>query len=60
MKITRYEIDFLDVQDADAILIHFYDEAYNDYVVAIDAGRYSDGPMVSKFIKDHYHKNESR
>lgn len=57
MKISRFEIDFLNVEDADAILIHFYDEHDNNYVVAIDAGRYSDGDMVSKFVKDHYHTN---
>lgn len=55
MIISKYEIDFLNVEDADAILIHFYDENNNNYVVAIDAGRYGDGDMVSKFIKDHYH-----
>ena len=57
MKISRFEIDFLNVEDADAILIHFYDEHDNNYVVAIDAGRYGDGDTVSKFVKDHYHTN---
>lgn len=55
MKISKYEIDFLNVEDADAILIHFYDEYNNNYVVSIDAGRYSDGDVVSQFVKDHYH-----
>lgn len=54
MTITKYEIDFLNVEDADAILIHFYDEYNNSYVVAIDAGRYGDGDTVIQFIKEHY------
>lgn len=58
MKISKFEIDFLDVEDADAILIHFYDEHENNYVIAIDAGRYGDGDIVSKFVKDHYQTRE--
>lgn len=54
MVVTKYEIDFLDVEDADALLIHFFDENNTGYVVAIDAGRYGDGDTVSQFIKDHY------
>ena len=45
--LKKYEIDILDVEDADAILIHFVDEHDKEYVVAIDAGRYSDGEAVS-------------
>lgn len=44
----------LDVEDADAFLIHFLDEKNQEYVVLVDAGRYSDGKMVSDFIKKTY------
>lgn len=54
MKVTKYEIDFLDVGAADAILIHFYDEYDKEYIVCIDAGNYSDGKRVSEFIKEKY------
>lgn len=52
--ITKYEIDYLDVADADAILIHFEDDVHGERVIAIDAGRYSDGEMVSNFVKKYY------
>ena len=46
----------LDVKDADAFLIHFYDENNAEYIVLVDAGRYEDGKKVAKFIKDTYGK----
>lgn len=54
MKVEKYEIDVLDVGAADAILIHFFDENNNEYIVSIDAGNYNDGKLVSDFIKEHY------
>lgn len=54
MTVSKYEIDMLDVEDADAFLIHFLDEKNQEYVVLVDAGRYSDGKMVSDFIKKTY------
>ena len=54
MEISKYEIDMLNVEDADAFLIHFFDESNKEYVVLVDAGRYSDGEMVSEFIKKTY------
>lgn len=55
--LKKYEIDILDVKDADAILIHFIDEHDKEYVVAIDAGRYSDGDKVADFIRKYYRSN---
>ena len=52
--ITKYEIDYLNVEDADAILIHFVDDVLGEKVIAIDAGRYSDGELVSNFVKKYY------
>lgn len=58
MKITKYEIDFINVKDADAILIHFWDDTKGkDYVVSIDAGRYDDGDEVCRFVKEYYKKD---
>ena len=54
MCVDKYEIDMLDVEDADAFLIHFYDNVNNEYIVLVDAGRYEDGERVSKFIKETY------
>ncbi len=54
MNVTKYEIDILAVGAADACLIRFYDEMDNSYVVLIDAGNYSDGEMVHKFIRERY------
>ena len=55
MKITKYEIDMLDVKAADAILIHFRDDDTNfNYVVLVDAGRYEDGEEVVKFVREKY------
>ena len=53
MCVDKYEIDMLDVKDADAFLIHFYDDANKEYIVLVDAGRYEDGERVSKFIKEN-------
>lgn len=56
MKITKYEIDMLDVKSADAFLIHFYDDDDNDkdYIILVDAGNYNDGPTIANFIKNRY------
>lgn len=56
MAVSKYEIDMIDVEDADAFLIHFFDENDNEYVVLVDAGRYTDGEKVAKFIKETYGK----
>lgn len=55
MKITKYEIDMLDVKAADAILIHFCDDETGKwYVVLIDAGTYINGTKVVEFVKNKY------
>ena len=52
MKITKYEIDMLDVKSADAFLIHFYDDDDNDkdYIILVDAGNYNNGQTIANFI----------
>lgn len=54
MKVTKYEIDFLNVGAADASLIRFVDDDDNQYVVLIDAGNYSTGDKIADFIKKRY------
>lgn len=55
MKITRYEIDMLNVKSADALLIHFYDDDKNfEYIVLIDGGNYEDGKTIANFIRKNY------
>ena len=57
MKITKYEIDMLDVAAADAFLLHFWDdETKYEYVILIDAGNYEDGKKVAQFIHEHYNQ----
>ena len=55
MKVTKYEIDMLDVKAADAFLIHFFnDENNREYVVLIDGGNYDDGKTIAEFIRTNY------
>ena len=54
MTVSKYEIDMLDLGDADAFLIRFYDDSDIRYIVLVYAGRYDDGKKVAKFIKDTY------
>ena len=54
MKIDRYEIDMLDVKNADAFLIHFFTEEGNEYIVLVDGGNYDDGDKIIQFIHDNY------
>lgn len=55
MKVTKYEIDMLDVKAADAFLIHFFnDENNSEYVVLIDGGNYDDGKRIAEFIRTNY------
>lgn len=58
MKVTKYEVDMLDVKSADAFLIHFFDDEHNwEYIVLIDGGNYSDGTKIASFIREHYSQN---
>ena len=59
MKITKYEIDMLSVGAADASLIHFYDDDNDrEYIVLVDAGNYSDGVIITDFVRKRYGKTE--
>lgn len=53
--IRNFEIDMLDVKAADACLIRFASDVYNkNYVVLVDAGNYTDGKIITEFVKNRY------
>lgn len=54
MNIIKYEIDMLDVKNADAFLIHFFTETNYEYIVLVDGGNYNDGELVAQFVREHY------
>ena len=55
MKVTKYEIDMLNVKAADAFLIHFFNDENNyEYVVLLDGGYYDDGKTIAEFIRNNY------
>lgn len=59
MIVSKYEIDMLNVKNADAFLIHFWDdETDHDYVVLIDGGNYQDGTKIAQFIRTHYGRDK--
>lgn len=57
-KITKYEIDMLDVKAADAFLIHAFVDKGNgtewEYVVLVDAGNEGDGEKIYNHINKYY------
>lgn len=57
-KITRFEIDMLDVKAADAFLIHSFVENSPglelEYVVLVDSGNEGDGEKILSHIKKYY------
>lgn len=57
-KITKFEIDMLDVKAADAFLIHAYVEKGGnnewEYVVLVDAGNEGDGEVIYNHINKYY------
>lgn len=50
----KYEIDMLGVGAADALLIRFFDDNDNAYVILVDSGNYSNGKTVADFVKNRY------
>ena len=60
VKITKFEIDMLDVKAADAFLIHAYAKQPSgyeyEYIVLVDAGNEGDGEKVLNHIQKYYNK----
>lgn len=49
-----YEVHYLDVKDADSIVIR-YDDGDEKYIILIDAGNVSDSDKIKKFIWNRWH-----
>lgn len=49
----NYEVHYLNVSDADAIIIR-YEDSQNKYIVLVDAGNVSDSDKIKKYIWNHW------
>lgn len=59
MKVTKYEIDMLNVKAADAFLIHFFNDENNyEYVVLIDGVKTLMNYLRVR-IRKHIHINQT-
>ena len=54
MKVTKFEIDMLNVGAADAILIRCFNEQNYEYIILVDAGNKKDGEQITNHIKKYY------
>ena len=52
---NNYQIDFLDVKDADSILIRCYN-GVTPYIILIDAGNISDYQIIKNKLKNSYNR----
>lgn len=56
--ITNYQIEMLDVQDADAFIIFYEENSRNTKLILVDAGRYSDRNKIATHLRKYYpHKS---
>ena len=49
----NYEVHYLDVSDADSIIIR-YDDGRKQYIVLIDAGNVEDSAKIKNYIWNHW------
>ena len=54
MAITNYQIEMLNVGDADAFIVYYLTEDGGEHLVLIDAGRYDDGEKVLNHLNSYY------
>ncbi len=52
--ITDYQIEMLNVGDADAFVVYYITDRTRKHLVLIDAGRYEDGGKVLEHLNAHY------
>jgi beta-lactamase superfamily II metal-dependent hydrolase len=52
--ITDYQIEMLNVGDADAFVVYYITDRTRKHLVLIDAGRYEDGTKVLEHLNAHY------
>lgn len=50
----KYEIEMLDVNAADAFLIHYIDDNEVSHIIMIDSGNYEDADKIIKHIRTYY------
>lgn len=50
---AHYEVHYLDVKDADSIIIR-YEDGNNKYIVLIDAGNVGDSDKIKRYIWSHW------
>mgnify|MGYP007008082902 CR=1 FL=1 len=55
----NYEVHYLDVSDADSIIIR-YDDGRKQYIVLIDAGNVEDSAKIKNYIWNHYNKHKCK
>lgn len=53
LTVSNYEVNYLNVQDADAIIIRYEDDL-GSFIVLVDAGNVSDSEMIKKYIFDRW------
>lgn len=53
-SIKNYQIEMLDVQDADAFIIFYEDSTGANKLVLVDAGRYSNGEKIRNHLTKYY------
>lgn len=51
---SNYEVHYLNVQDADAIIIR-YENGLDNFIVLVDAGDVTDSEMIKKYIYDKWY-----
>lgn len=54
MKITNYQIEMIDVEDADAFIVYYITDDGKSHLVLVDAGRYGDGERVLDRLNLYY------
>lgn len=54
MNITKYQVEMLNVEDADAFIVYYYTDDGQSHLVLIDAGRYADGALVLERLNQYY------
>jgi len=52
----KYEIEMLDVNAADAFLIHYIDDKDYSHIIMVDSGNYEDAGKIIRHIRDYYDK----
>jgi beta-lactamase superfamily II metal-dependent hydrolase len=52
----KYEVEMLDVNAADAFLIHYIDDSEVSHIIMVDSGNYEDADKIIDHIRNYYDK----